>query len=334
MATKWAICSAGHISEDFTSAIQTLPAEEHQVVAVATRNDLARAKSFAEKFKIKNSFGSYEELAAFPDVDVVYIGTINPHHYAVCKMMITAGKNVVCEKPMCLSAKHCENLISLAKQHNVFFMEAFWSRFFPAYQHIRSEIAAGSNTIGEPLYAYLPFCVSVAQKARVAEKSLGGGVTLDIGCYGVQLALWIFQSKPISVKASGRLNSEGVDEVATITLEFSDNRVATIHASGLFRGDNTAIINGTKGYLKLGPFMHSPTSVTSAEGTIDFPLPPTSVTPKFNNGQGMVYEVKCIRECLLKGKKECATIPLAESLEIAKILDEVLKQLGVTFDIE
>lgn len=151
MATKWAICSAGHISEDFTSAIQTLPAEEHQVVAVATRNDLARAKSFAEKFKIKNSFGSYEELAAFPDVgktiapicvwwyelglyelysntglfitDVVYIGTINPHHYAVCKMMITAGKNVVCEKPMCLSAKHCENLISLAKQHNVFFME-------------------------------------------------------------------------------------------------------------------------------------------------------------------------------------------------------------------
>lgn len=149
MALKWGLLSAGLVSQDFANAVNTLNVnDDHKLVAVAAR-DLGRAKEFAEKFGVKKAYGSYLELAQDPNVEIAYVGTLNPWHYEVSVMMLEHGKHVLCEKPLCMNFKQAKKLIALAKEKGVFFMEGIWVRFFPSYQHVRKEIRSG--VLGEIL---------------------------------------------------------------------------------------------------------------------------------------------------------------------------------------
>lgn len=146
MALKWGIASAGKICHDFVNALSTLSDDDHQVVAVAAR-DQSRAKEFAQKFDIPNAYGSYLELAEDPNVEIAYIGTLNPQHFEVAQLMLEHGKHVLCEKPLCLNEKQVKKLIAYAERKKLFLMEGIWSRYFPSYQYIRKQIENG--TLGE-----------------------------------------------------------------------------------------------------------------------------------------------------------------------------------------
>ncbi|KAL3065187.1 hypothetical protein OYC64_015378 [Pagothenia borchgrevinki] len=122
MATRWGICSSGRISHDFTVALKTLPPEDHQVVAVAAR-ELEDAQEFATKHSISRVYGSYEELARDPDIDVVYIGVIHPYHLSTCLLFTNAKKNVLCKKPLAMNTKRVKEFLSSAKRNDVFLME-------------------------------------------------------------------------------------------------------------------------------------------------------------------------------------------------------------------
>ena len=126
-AIRWGICSAGKVSHDFLVGLKTLPETSHQVLAVAARS-LDSAQSFASKHSIPRAYGSYEELAKDQELDVIYIGTINPSHISCVKLMIEAGKSVLCEKPFTMNAAETKELIGLAREKNVFLMEAMWTR--------------------------------------------------------------------------------------------------------------------------------------------------------------------------------------------------------------
>lgn len=142
MALRWGIASAGRISHDFVNAIGTLSPENHQVVAVGAR-DLSRSQQFAELHSISSAYGSYLELAQDPNVEVVYVGTLNPQHAEVAQLMLEHNKHVLVEKPLCMNEKQARTLIDCAKQRNLFLMEAIWSRFFPSYQYVRGQIKNG-----------------------------------------------------------------------------------------------------------------------------------------------------------------------------------------------
>ena len=142
MALKWGIVSVGLISQDFANAVNTLNENDHKLVAVAAR-DLTRAEEFADKFGVTKAYGSYLELAKDPNVEIAYVGTLNPWHYEVSKLMLEHGKHVLCEKPLCMNSQQGEQLIALAKEKGVFFMEGIWVRFFPSYQHVRKQIRSG-----------------------------------------------------------------------------------------------------------------------------------------------------------------------------------------------
>eukprot|EP00061_Rhincodon_typus_P006899 g28006.t1 len=150
MATRWGICGSGRISHDFMVALKTLPASEHQAVAVASR-DSSRSREFAERHQIPKSYGSYRELAADPDVgeipgirapmlsirerdlpektprhpewNIVYVGIINPEHLKVALLMLNAGRNVLCEKPLAMNLREVQQLVSAARDKNLFLME-------------------------------------------------------------------------------------------------------------------------------------------------------------------------------------------------------------------
>lgn len=154
MALKWGIASAGRISHDFVNALGTLNEKDHEIVAVAAQ-DLGRANEFATRFGIQKTYDNYLELATDPDIEVVYIGTINTKHFEVAKLMLENNKHVLVEKPLCMNENQARDLISFAKNKNLFLMEAIWSRFFPSYQYIREQIHKG--VLGEILSVDVEF---------------------------------------------------------------------------------------------------------------------------------------------------------------------------------
>uniref|UniRef100_A0A8C5WK09 Trans-1,2-dihydrobenzene-1,2-diol dehydrogenase n=1 Tax=Leptobrachium leishanense TaxID=445787 RepID=A0A8C5WK09_9ANUR len=329
MATKWGICSAGKISNDFMVALETLPSADHQAVAVAAR-DLNRAKDFAKTHNIPKVYGSYEELAKDPNIDVIYVGALHTVHLEVVLLFMKNQKHVLCEKPLAMNNAEVKELISAARKYNVFLMEAFWSRFFPVYEEIRSLLS--QNVIGDIKVVRAEFGYNLTNIERVVKKELGGGALLDICSYCIQFALMVFNGeKPESVTAKGFLTETGVDETLTVILQYAGKRQAILTSTIVAELPNQAAIIGTKGIIQIPSFMWCPTSLVLNGKETKFPLPLSTKPLHFNNSTGLSYEAEHVRQCLLKGLKESPVMSLADSDLLTNIRDDARKQLGVTY---
>ncbi|XP_034076676.1 trans-1,2-dihydrobenzene-1,2-diol dehydrogenase-like isoform X2 [Gymnodraco acuticeps] len=182
MATRWGICSSGKISHDFTVALKTLPPEDHQVVAVAAR-ELEDAQQFATKHSISRVYGSYEELARDPDIDVVYIGVIHPYHLSTCLLFTNAKKNVLCEKPLAMNTKKMKEILSSAKRNDVFLMEkmasteAVASDFVFKWSKEQTELFIKLRGGNDTLFTGAKHSASVGWRKILEEMGLQGKVT-------------------------------------------------------------------------------------------------------------------------------------------------------------
>ncbi|XP_003437578.3 trans-1,2-dihydrobenzene-1,2-diol dehydrogenase [Oreochromis niloticus] len=330
MATRWGICSAGKISHDFTVALKTLPPEDHQVVAVAARK-LEDAQEFAKKHSISKAYGSYEELARDPDIDVVYIGVIHPYHLNTCLLFTNAKKNVLCEKPLAMNTKEVQQILASAKKNDVFLMEAVWTRFFPVSVEIRRLLAEGE--LGEVKMVRSEFGVPLMHVPRAVQKELGGGALLDIGIYCLQFISMVYNGeKPESIQASGVVHVEtGVDETVVAILKYSKNRMAVITCSSGVQLPNDAIIMGTKGTVRIPAPMWCPTSLVVNDKETEYPVPEPYLPLNFINSTGMRYEAEEVRQCLLKGLKESTVMSHADSLLLVELEDEIRRQVGVVY---
>jgi len=329
MALRWGIISAGKISQDFVNAMGTLKEGDHQVVAVAAR-DLNSAKDFAKRFGVQKAYGSYLELAKDPNVEVAYIGNLNPQHYEVAMMMLEHGKHVLCEKPLCMNEKQAQKLISYAREKKLFLMEAIWSRFFPSYQYVRKQIENG--VLGEILSVEAELGLGFLDKVeRLQKKDLGGGTILDLGVYPIQCCQWVFQQPPKSITATGKLNKDLVDVEMIGELKYGDNKVGKIKTSALSQLDNKAIIVGTKGQITLLNCW-CPASIIDVDGNEKtWPFPKAKHQFHFLNSCGLRYEADEVRKCIRAGKTESDIVSHDDSLLIARIEDELRKQLGVKY---
>ncbi|XP_077375881.1 trans-1,2-dihydrobenzene-1,2-diol dehydrogenase-like isoform X2 [Festucalex cinctus] len=329
MATRWGICGAGKISHDFTVALKTLPPEDHKIVAVAARN-LERAQEFGKKHSIRASYGSYEELAQDPNIDVVYVGVIHPFHLKSCLLFMDAKKNVLCEKPLAMNAREVKEILDSARRNNVFLMEAVWSRFFPASVEIRRLLSHGE--LGEVKMVRAEFGQPLMHLPRSMDKEQGAGTMLDLGIYPLQFSIMAYGGeKPESIKASGVCTETGVDETVVVMLKFSKGRMAVITCSSGLQLSNDAVIVGTNGNIRIPAHMWCPTSVVVNGKESKYPVPDPSLPLNFLNSTGMRYEAEAVRQCLLKGLKESPVMSHADSLLLAEVEDEVRRQMGVVY---
>jgi len=296
---------------------------------IASRS-LERAKEFAKKHGIPKACGSYEELAKDPDVDIVYLGVLHTQHWRVGLLFLNAGKNVLCEKPFAMNSKQVKDLVAAARMNDVFLMEAIWSRCFPVHAEVRRLLA--EEAVGEVKLVKAYFGSPQLHIPRSVEKELGGGALLDIGVYCLQFVLMVFSGeRPESIQATGVLLDSGVDESVVVVMKFSRKRMALCTFSIAARLPNDAVISGTKGQIKvLGP-MHCPTTLVVNDKQTEWPLPEPCLPLNFTNSTGLRYEAEEVRQCLLKGRKESLLMPLADSLLLTEIMDEIRKQVGVVF---
>jgi predicted dehydrogenase len=197
---RWGVLGAARIALE-----KVIPAMQHcrlgQVIGIASR-DAARARAAANRLGLPRAYGSYEELLSDPDVDAVYIPLPNHLHLPWSLASLRAGKHVLCEKPLGLNATEAETLAEEATRHSdLVVMEAFMYRFHPQWLRARDLVAQGG--IGElrsiaTFFSYYNIDPGNIRNSRAA----GGGALLDIGCYGISLARFLFGREPERVMAA------------------------------------------------------------------------------------------------------------------------------------
>nr|XP_022340348.1 trans-1,2-dihydrobenzene-1,2-diol dehydrogenase-like [Crassostrea virginica]XP_022340349.1 trans-1,2-dihydrobenzene-1,2-diol dehydrogenase-like [Crassostrea virginica]XP_022340350.1 trans-1,2-dihydrobenzene-1,2-diol dehydrogenase-like [Crassostrea virginica]XP_022340351.1 trans-1,2-dihydrobenzene-1,2-diol dehydrogenase-like [Crassostrea virginica] len=328
MVLRWGICGAGLICSDFVSAVLAPPNNGHEVVCVGARS-LSRAQEFADKFGIKKAYGSYEEIASDPNVDIVYIGVIHTFHVALSKQMLKAGKNVLCEKPVAANLSQLLEVQQVARECKKFFMEAIWSRCFPVYRKIKEEVRSGN--LGEIQHVQCQFCVPISHVDRITKPELGGGGLHDLGIYVIQMATLLFNNeKPVRITADASLTDQGVDQNGCIVLTYKNGGKAVLVYSTLFHGGkNSATVFGTKGTIKIDDTFWCPLEASLPSGKISNEIARGPVPYNFLNSGGLRFEADCVKECLEAGKLECSEVSFADSQAIYNIIDEVVKQTGM-----
>eukprot|EP00039_Didymoeca_costata_P027736 m.19065 g.19065 ORF g.19065 m.19065 type:complete len:342 (+) comp6477_c0_seq2:59-1084(+) len=337
----WGICGSGKICHDFGIALLSTG---QRIKAVGASN-IGGAEKLAKIVGAETAYGSYEELAKDPEIDIVYIGTIHPMHKKHTLLMFEHGKNVLCEKPITINAKDAKELVDVARAKNLFLMEGMWTRFFPAVKKVQEVIASGA--IGEVKSVTADFgFLAPDDITRLFDKKMGGGVTLDIGVYPLTAAFLGFKERATEIKATGILSEGGVDLQTSVALKFGKEGTATVDFTLLADTPEETTYIGTKGIIKICNMAHAPTKIIikkakpDARGQFDleelsFPLPPSkegAPSLKFPNSEGFQYQAEAVTKCIEQGLKECPTWTLDDTLDSMRVVDEVLGQVGVKYD--
>jgi len=340
---RWGIVSAGKISSDYAKAIAITKGAE--VAAVAARS-LEKAESFAHDHDIPKAVGSYKELFQDPSIDVIYIGSIANEHYQLAAQSLFVGKKpTVVEKPLTLNGKDTRNLLQLAQQQNVFFMEGMWTRCFPALRAVRNWIDNGK--IGKVVTIQADFGWSTKDCGphdRIWNQK-SGGMILDIGMYMIQLGQVGFAGKrPTRVQAMGSFVN-GVDHTVLTNIQYGnsnddDGGFLQFHISGEANTEERVVIQGTEGRIIIEPPAHIPTVVKlqadqgrtgmTKDEVLHFPLPDDSYTTwNYPGSIGFTHQIQAVGEALQKGERQCRHYTHSDSLEVAETMDQILEQLDL-----
>ena len=323
---RWGIIGAGNISSRFATALSVLDGTE--LTAIASRN-LDKANAFSEKFHIKKAYGSYEELVKDPEIDVIYIGTPHTEHKSNAELCIVNGKAVLCEKPFTLNQKDTEYLISLAKQYDVFLMEAMWTKFLPATNVVKKWI--DDKIIGDIKYitTSFGFTAEFDANSRLFSPALAGGALLDVGIYPITYAIHIMGRLPDHIVSSAYLGKTNIDEMNVIAMRYNDGIMANLSSAITTNLGNDAVIIGEKGKIIVPNFWCANSAeLYDLNGNLmdAFLLPFTA--------NGYVYEAEEVNHCIRTGRKESDILPLKDTLEIMKILDEIRADWGLVYPSE
>lgn len=322
MPVRWGILGLGHIARKFAVGLQSVP--DAQLVAVGSRSS-DKARAFAAEFRVPHAHGSYEALASDPDVDVVYVATPHPMHYETAMLCLKAKKAVLCEKPFTLNAAECQSLIDYARGERLFLMEAMWTRFLPTILQVRDWL--GQGVIGQPriMTADFGFRAAWNPEARTLNPRLGGGALLDVGIYPLALAAMVFGDKPVSIMGRCHLGETGVDEQSAMVLAYAGGELALLHCAVRTQTPHEARIMGTEGAIYMPAFWHGTEVKLSVAGK-----DPEIVIPAMT-GNGYNYEAVEVQRCLRAGLMESPVLPLSESLNLMRIMDELRRQFGLVY---
>ena len=314
---KLGILGAGNIAVQMAKTVAGMKDVENYAVAARS---LERAQAFADKNGVSKAYGSYEEMLADPEVDLVYIATPHSHHYLHGKMCLEAGKNVLCEKSFTVNAEQARKLFALAKEKNLLITEAIWPRYMPSRKMIDDIIASG--VIGEvtSLTANLSYAISEVERIRKPE--LAGGALLDVGVYPINFASMVLGDQVKDVQATA-IFRDGVDILDTIVLVFEGDRMATLQCGAREISDRMGGIFGTKGYIQVQN-INNPEKITvfdEGHREVASYLPPVQIT-------GYEYEVEACRKALQEGAKECPEMPHDETIRVMELMDRIRKSWG------
>lgn len=331
---RWGILGAGWIAGCFSD--QVIKAGGN-IAAVGSRS-LDKAQAFLREFpSIKKAYGSYEELMQDPDIDVIYIATPHAQHYEWAMKCLQHNKPVLVEKAFTQNYKQAKEIFELAKEKQLFVMEAYWTRFLPHIIKVKELIDSGS--IGEivQIIADHGSCIPFEPENRMYAPCLAGGALLDLGVYPISFTQFLL-GNPTRILAAGSAAPTGVDANDAVILEYENGKgaLAMLSFGTLAVSPVTASICGTKGRIEIKWQFYRPSDFTvyyNDGSKFEY----VSKTHEDDNGGrdglfGMHFEAAEVQRCLLEGRIESAVMPWEDTLSVMKMMDEIRRQLDFKYE--
>lgn len=308
--TRWGLLGAGQISK--TQSLVLPAAEGAELFAVAAR-DIERAKALGAP----RAYGSYAELIADPDVDAVYIGLPNDAHLPWAVEALRAGKPVLCEKPLALSAAEVDDMIAVAEETGGLLVEASWYRWHPRTQMAERMLRGGA--IGDVTVASAGFSFpGVPSDNFRLDPAQGGGALYDIGCYAVSGVLWtVGQGLPGEVTARTRVNETGVDLTADLILTWASGATAEVHVSMEEQAKQWLVVRGSQGELELTDQPYTATWFAPAELLVS----DGRGTERIEVAAADPYKLMFEQVSAVARGEPGWVLPLADSRQTAAVLD-------------
>jgi predicted dehydrogenase len=334
MAFGWGIVGTGSIAHQFASDLAHAPGAG--IAAVQSRS-ANKAEAFCEKFGVDRAYTYLDALLADGNVDAVYLATPNALHAEQALRAIAAGKPVLVEKPLALSAAEIDRIEAAASAAGVFVMEAMWTRFLPAVRRAKEKVAAGDIGKITAIRANLSYVREEVAHSRFFDPQ-GGGALFDLGVYPISLAL-NFLGQPKSVSGRWRAARSGVDLSAELELGYDG---ATAHLScGFDRvGENAFLVEGTTGTLRLkAPFLKAQrlthdrgakrARLSDESGLLARMLSQLGVGGRKVEknpfpGSGLQFEAIAVMDAIRQGRTGSDLMPLADSRAALSIIGKVL----------
>lgn len=322
---RWGVLATGKIADTFVTDLVLVP--DAQLAAVGSRS-VESARAFAQDHPrpdggLARAHGSYAELLADPEVDVVYVATPHGRHVEDVLACFDAGKHVLCEKAITLNAGDGRRLVDEARRRGLFFAEAMWMRCNPNIRRMQTMVVGGDLGQVVQVRADLGFLGS-HDVARLWDPALGASALLDVGIYPLTFA-YLMLGEPAEVVATAALSDAGVDVNGGALLTYDNGAVALVSWTQMAWSDNRASVVGEAGRIEVPPRMHEPVAFTYRHGDSEETLgEPVS-------GRGYVHEIVEVQQCLRDGRTESTLLPPDETVAILAIMDRIREQVGVRY---
>lgn len=320
-ALRWGVIGTG-IAARFVHAIH---AHTGQRAVAVTARDREKTAAFAREHGVDRVHDTVEQLLSDADVDVVYVATPHPLHRELALAAIAAGKHVLVEKPIAMSAADAREILDAGRGAGVLVTEAMWTRYLPQADVIAQLLDAG--TIGEVALVRADFgsLVEFDATSRMFDPALGGGAMLDLGVYPVSFAASIIGA-PSVVRAVGTLAPTGVDDSATIALRTDAGAQAALTAGFRAVTPIEASIFGSRGRIDvLSPFFGpSGIRLTLPDGTAEEWR--DDALPQIHDGLG--YQATAFASYVGAGLVESPLHPHDDVVSVMATIDEVRRQIA------
>jgi predicted dehydrogenase len=325
---RWGVIGTG-IAGPFVNALHTHTTQ--RAVAVAAR-DAEKTAAFARLHGIDTVHDSAAALIEDPQVDVVYISTPHPLHHGQALEAIAAGKHVLIEKPIAMSATQAREITDAGRAAGVLVQEAMWTRYLPQSDIVRQVLADGLLGDVRLVRADFGFVFGYDPGHRLWDAELGGGALLDAGVYPISFASSVLGA-PTAVSAVGSLAPSGVDERADLLLT-SPDATALVSTSLVTALPVTASVLGSDGRLDvLSPFFGpSGVTLTTRTRTTGAVSAEESVTWRDRTfaevHEGLGYQATYFSSYVSEGRVESPLHPHAELVSVMATIDEARRQIG------
>lgn len=320
---RWGILSTADIGmSKVTPAIQKAPNSE--VVAIASRG-MDRARTAADELSIPTAHGSYEDLLADDTVDALYIPLPNDMHAEWVFNAAAAGKHILCEKPLAMTAAQAAEMAETCDRAGVKLQEAFMYRHHPTW--VEAKRIVDSGEIGELQAVQSWFSYYNDDPTNIRNRlENGGGAVMDIGCYNINLSRMLFGEEPVRIESAVRRDpTMGIDIVSSGILEFPGGGQATFSCSTRAESDQRVHIYGSEGEVEIEVPFNIPADretrifVTSGHGK---PLEPKTTTVMFEASDVYAIQAELFANAVLDDLP--VPVPVSDAVANMRVIEAVL----------
>lgn len=310
---KIGILGAGRIAATLAETMNKMP--EVECYGVASRN-LEKAEVFAKDHGFQYAFGSYEDMLADQNVELIYIATPHSHHYQHIKMCLDAGKHVLCEKSFTVNERQAAEVFRMAKEKNLLLTEAIWTRYMPSRKIIDNFLA--EKVVGDVKKMTANLNYPLLDKERIVKPELAGGALLDVGIYPLNFAYMHFGDAVKEMHSAAQMTDAGVDGENGMLLLYEDGRMAVLNSGIHGKSDSQGVFYGSKGCM-IVENINNPEAIKIYDTEKNL-VREVKVPEQIS---GYEYEIIETISCIKEGKLECPSMPHAETLKMMHVMDEL-----------